>query len=412
MISVAEALAKVLEGVGPIERIETVRTEDADGRILAETLHAGRDQPPFRASAMDGYAVRAEDVRVGTPLELIGESKAGQRFGGALGAGETVRIFTGAPLPDGADAILIQENAHRDGTTVRPTEAVSAGRYVRPAGGDFARGAMLLETGSALGAGAIVLLASANVARVRVLARPKVAIIATGDELVPLGTVPDVDQIVASSILGVAAILRGAGAETIDCGIARDNAHSLDAALDRATDAGADVVVTLGGASVGDHDLVRPVFERRAVRWTFERIAMRPGKPLMHGRDRERVYLGLPGNPVSSLVCAIVFGVPLLAALQGRVSTLTWTPAVLGADLPTNDRREEFMRVRVEQAGHGPVAYPFDSQDSSLVTRFALADALLHRPANAPASAAGDPCEVTFLRTTRDSPLRAIGDAG
>ena len=412
MISVAEALAKVLDGVEPIRRTETIPLALAHGRTLAEDVPASRDQPPFAASAMDGYAVRSRDVMPDRPLRLIGESRAGHRFRGRLGPDEAVRIFTGAPLPDGADSILIQENARAERSRVVPAAAVEQGRYVRPRGLDFQRGDTLLRADDVLDAGCLVLAATANVADIRVLAKPRVALIATGDELVKLGSVPGPDQIVASSTIGVAAMLRSEGADVLDCGVAPDTAEGLNAALDRALAGGADLVVTLGGASVGDHDLVRPVFARRSVEWAFEKVAMRPGKPLMHGRDGERLYIGLPGNPVSSLVCTLVFVVPAIAALAGRSHALAWTDAKVGTDLTANDEREEFMRVSVVAGDDGFVATPFASQDSSLTGRFANADALLHRPAHAAPLNAGDRCRITFLRTVSRSPLQANENAG
>ena len=221
--------------------------------------------------------------------------------------------------------------------------------------------------------------------------------IATGDELVPLGGAPLPDQIIASSTHGVMAMVENAGGKPIDCGIAPDSASGLERALDRAIAAEADLVITLGGASVGDHDLVRPVFARRSVEWAFEKVAMRPGKPLMHGRDGNRLFLGLPGNPVSSLVCTLVFALPVIAALRGADERIKWHDAVLGADLPENDEREEFMRVRITQTGPMPIATPFTSQDSSLTSRFAHADALMHRAAHAPPGCCGDACRISFL---------------
>ena len=412
MISVQEARAKLLEGIEPIKRTERIPLADAAGRELAEAIVATRDQPPFPASAMDGYAVRASDVRVGVPLRVVGESRAGHRYRGTLGANEAVRIFTGAPVPAEADAILIQENADRENGTIVPRGPVSAGRYVRPRGFDFAAGDPLLEPGAMLHSGALVLVASANVDTVVVRQRPRVAVIATGDELVRVGDEPNDDQIIASSAYGVAAIFREAGAVVVDCGIARDDRVGLEAALDRAVDARADLVVTLGGASVGDHDLVRPVFEARSVRWAFEKVAMRPGKPLMHGRDGDRLYLGLPGNPVSSLVCSIVFGVPLVASMLGRNAELRWVEARLGRDVAANDQREEFMRATVRRDGDDLIAYPFDSQDSSLTSRYALADALLHREPFADASATGSACWISFLRTDAERWLPSDDGAG
>ena len=399
LTSLDDALAATLAGVEPIRRVETVPLLEAHGRVLAEPILATRGQPPFPASAMDGYAVRSADAKPGKRLEVIGTSVAGQGFGGKIGQGQAVRIFTGAPVCKGADAILIQENA-RPGdtsTSIGILHAVEPGRYIRPSGFDFAEGQTLLTEGHVLDPGALCLLASANRGHVEVFASPRVGIIATGNELVEVGSDPGPDQIISSSVHGVRPILEEAGAETFDAGIALDALDSLGSALDRCAAKGADLVVTLGGASVGDHDLVRPAFARRGVSLSFERVAMRPGKPLMHGRDAERFYLGLPGNPVSSLVCARLFGQPLVARLGGRPHRHRWIAARLGADLGENDEREEFMRATL--SGSDPVvATPFSSQDSSLVSRYAHADGLVHRAAHAPPAPEGDECRVLVIR--------------
>lgn len=400
MISVAEALRRTLGDVRAIAETETVPLAEAVGRTLASDVVARRDQPPFPASAMDGYAVRAVDIAPGKVLRVVGTSRAGCPLEGSIGPGEVARILTGAAVPEGADAILIQENAVRQGETMRALAAVEAGRFVRPRGFDFAAGDALVRAGDVLDAGRLSLAAAAGADRVATIRPPRVALIATGDEIVMPGAEPGPAQIFASSITGVGTVLREVACNVIPLGVAADTRESLAAAFDAAEAARADLVVTLGGASVGDHDLVRPVLVERGVELAFEKVAIRPGKPLMHGRDANRLYLGLPGNPVSSLVCARVFGLPLLAALQGRGYAQPWTRAELGGDLPANDEREEFMRcsVTVLPEDGRIVAHPFARQDSSLVSRYAEADALFHRPANAPATGAGATCRIIPLR--------------
>ena len=403
MISVEEAVAATLAGVEPLAGIETLAIPDAIERVLATDLHADRDQPPFPASAMDGYAVRASDAKAGAILRLVDESRAGHAAQRSLGEGEAIRIFTGAPVPEGADAILIQENARADGDRIFVEKEVEPGRYLRPRGFDIAAGSIVGVAGTVVDAGLATLLATTGLARVPVRTRPIVAIVATGDELVPLGETPGPAQIVASSPYGVGALLASAGATTYQAGIAADTKASLHETFDRAEARGAVLVVTLGGASVGDHDLVAPVLRERGVEMAFEKVAMRPGKPLMHGRDGQRLYLGLPGNPVSSLVCARVFGQPLVAKLAGRPHAHDWRIGRLGRDLAENDEREEFMRAHVHSDEDGAIVTPFDRQDSSLVATYAAAEALVHRPARAAAARAGNPCRYIPLRP---SPIR------
>lgn len=398
LISVADALSAVLDKASPINRTERVPLAEAHGRVLCETIAATRDQPPFPASAMDGYAVLAGDTESGQTIHVIGESAAGAGFTGSVNPGECVRIFTGAPVPDGADAILIQENARTDGKDhIVATEPATQGRYIRRMGFDFARGEPLIDAERLIDPGIACLLATANVARPLVRARPRVVVLSTGNELVPVGSDMSRDQIVASSVHGVTAILAETGAEAIDGGIARDTIDDLGAALDRALDLEPDLVVTLGGASVGDHDLVLPVFAARGINMSFEKVAMQPGKPLMHGHDGTRPYLGLPGNPVSSLVCARLFGQPLVAKLAGRRHRHRWRKGVLGCDLPPNGDREQYMRASL--SSESPlVATPFEQQDSSLVSRYAGADALVLRHPNAPAALQGESCNLILLR--------------
>ncbi|GKX33674.1 MAG: molybdopterin molybdenumtransferase MoeA [Rhizobiaceae bacterium MnEN-MB40S] len=401
LVSVEDARNRILANAETIEERESVRLADAAGRILAEDLVARRSQPPFSASAMDGYAVRAADVET-TPVELtiIGQAPAGHRFEGSVGSGETVRIFTGAPLPDGADTIVIQENTETLAPDrVRINQGASKGVYVRPEGLDFAAGDVVLQSGDTLDAGRLTVAASMNCPSLTVRRRPHVAILATGDELVPPGSDPKDDQIIASNGFGVAAIAQADGATALDLGIAVDTRASIEDAIDRTLQAGADILVTLGGASVGDHDLVQETLVARGMELDFWQIAMRPGKPLMYGRLEHLHVLGFPGNPVSSLVCSHLFLRALIARLRGQASPDLERTAVLGKDLPANDRREDYLRSKIERGPDGDlIALPFDRQDSSMTRVFAQSDCLTIRAPFAEPAKKGAPCRVILLR--------------
>lgn len=400
LLPVDEAIARILADAAP-HGVEHVPLSAADGRVLAEDLVATRTHPPFDASAMDGYAVRAADLAaVPVELSVIGEAPAGRAFAGTVGPGEAVRIFTGAPVPEGADAILIQENTEPAGPgRVRALEPVASGRHIRRAGVDFRAGAVELTAGTVLDFRSVSLAAAMNHALVPVHRRPVVAILATGDELVPPGSPVGPDQIVASNHVGIAALVARAGGVALDLGIARDDRGEIAARVRQAIAAGADVLVTLGGASVGDHDLVKPVLEAEGCALDFWKIALRPGKPLMFGRIGPLRVLGLPGNPVSSLVTGLLFLTPLVTALAGRpVGPSAGVAAVLGADLPANDGRRDYLRARLVRDGGGHlVATPLPKQDSSLLSVLTRADALLVREVRAPAARAGDPCRVIPL---------------
>jgi molybdopterin molybdotransferase len=403
LLPVEDAIARIIAGVAPLE-VERVALADAAGRTLAGPLAARRTQPPFPASAMDGYAVRAADAKVTAQLKVIGMSAAGHRFTGTVGAGQAVRIFTGAPVPPGADAVLIQEDADIvDETTIRPKETVTAGKNVRVAGLDFKEGDALLAAGSRLGMREVATAAAMDHATLAVRRRPVVAIIATGDELVAPGAQPGPDQIIASNSFGVAAFVAANGGEARDLGIVGDTPDALGAAVERAKTLPADVLVTLGGASVGDHDLVKDILAAKGMALDFWKIAMRPGKPLMFGHLQKpgggamRV-LGLPGNPVSSLVCTILFLKPLLAALLGEPQTLPEEPAVLGGPLPANDGRQDYLRAALVQRGDGlPAVTAFRAQDSSMLSVIAMAACLIVRPPHAPAAGAGEVCRIIRL---------------
>jgi molybdopterin molybdotransferase len=399
LLPVDEALARILDGATSLGA-ETVPIADCGGRVLAAAVIARRSQPPFPASAMDGYAVRAADAAtVGARLDVIGSSAAGHRFAGALGRGQAVRVFTGAPVPDGADAILLQEDADAgEPGAVVIREAVTAGRHIRKAGLDFASGDVLLEAGRVLDPAALALAAAGNHAVLEVVTRPLIAIIATGDELVAPGETPGPDQIVASNNLAIAEIGRRTGARILDLGIVRDDREAIAASIARARTAGASIIVTLGGASVGDHDLVRPVLLEAGVALDFWRIAMRPGKPLMYGRFGDTHVLGLPGNPVSAIVCAHLFLGPLAARLGGSAAAHDIRDGILTTAMKENDKRRDYVRAKTELRDGALHVTPSAIQDSSMLSVMAASDALLIREPHAPAAQAGDPCRVLMLR--------------
>ncbi|MYE58945.1 MAG: molybdopterin molybdotransferase MoeA, partial [Alphaproteobacteria bacterium] len=370
MIPVADAIARILAGVEPLPA-EMVPLGDGLGRVLAEDLASRRTQPPAAVSAMDGYAVRAADVS-GAPAELriVAEIAAGAAWTGSVGEREAARIFTGAPVPDGADAIVIQEDCERSGDRVTVREPAAAGAYVRPAGLDFAEGDVLLSAGRRLTSRDIGLAAAMNRPWLPVRRRPRVALLATGDEIALPGEPLGPQQIVSSSGPGLAALVAEAGGQAVSLGVAEDSTASLRA---RAAGAeGADILVTMGGASVGEHDLVQSALAEDGLEVDFWRIAMRPGKPLMFGRMGGALVLGLPGNPVSAFVCALLFLRPLIDAMLGLpAGPPAREPARLGAALGANDRREDYLRARLAADGEDlPVATPFARQDSSMLARF------------------------------------------
>jgi molybdopterin molybdotransferase len=400
LLPVEEAQARVLAGIAPCD-LEHVGIADALGRTLAGNLISQRTQPPSDVSAMDGYAVRAEDITA-LPVRLrrIGESAAGHRFAGTVGPGEAVRIFTGAPVPQGANAILIQEHTKAEGDSVEALHEVTRGASIRTAGLDFAEGQVLLKAGRRLGPSEVSLAAAMNYADVPVYRKPRVAILATGDELVRPGAAIGPDQIVTSNSYAIAAFVRSAGGEPLDLGIAGDTFAALEAGIKAARDAGSDILVTLGGASVGDYDLVKPALAKEGMDLSFWRIAMRPGKPLIHGRLGSMPILGLPGNPVSSVVCGLLFLIPLVRALSGDpdAGADKSEPARLGSAVRANDIRQDFMRAQLTPSNDGlPIASAFSLQDSSLVGILAQAQCLIIRKPHAPAAAAGDLCRILRL---------------
>jgi molybdopterin molybdotransferase len=398
LLPVDEAIARIVAGVVPLQT-ETVALDDALGRTLAKPLAAKRTQPPFDASSMDGYAVRAADI-VKPPgnLRVIGSVAAGANFAGKVGPGDAVRIFTGAPMPDGADAVLIQEDVEAiDAATIAAKASVKTGSNVRPAGLDFREGAALLPAGTGLAMREIALAAAMGYGAVSVRRRPHVAIVSTGDELVSPGMSPAPNQIVAASAPGVAAYVRSRGAQPHDLGIIHDDKDAIGKAAERALALPADILVTLGGASVGDHDLVGAALRDKGMTLDFWRIAMRPGKPLMFGRIGPMRVLGLPGNPVSGLVCALLFLRPLIDATLGRPARDLSEPAILAVAVPANDGRQDYVRATLVTGNDLPKVTPLPVQDSSMLSVLAAADCLLIRAPNAPAAKAGAPCRIIRL---------------
>jgi molybdopterin molybdotransferase len=396
---VADALSAVLAGAEPLPE-EMVALDAAHHRVLARDIAALRTQPLQAMSAMDGYAVRSADAsHVAARLKVIGEVAAGRPFERTIGKGEAVRIFTGGVIPEGADAVIIQEDTVVESGGITITEAAIPGRHIRPAGVDFREGDILLARGTRLTDRDLSLAAGMNYPDLAARRRPKVAILATGDELVMPGSTAGPGQIVYSNGYALRALARHEGAETIDLGIAADTVEATALGIRRARDSGADILITTGGASVGDHDLVKQSLVAEGVTMAFWRIAMRPGKPMMHGRLGAMRVIGLPGNPVSSYVCGFLFLVPLIRKLSGRadVHHISET-AVLGRDIAANDLREDYLRARLKVRADGVlIATPVDHQDSSLLRNLATARALVIRAPFAPKAAAGSACNILRL---------------
>lgn len=379
MISVSEALGHIFALANKLET-ETVPLAQAAGRVLSKDVHARLTQPPFSSSAMDGYAVIDAEAQAGMTLNVVGESAAGSRYQGRLNSGEAIRIFTGAPVPGGADCILIQEDTIRDDDIITVRENRETKLYIRPAGGDFTEGDVI-KAPRRLSASDIALLASMNIAEVPVTRKPVVSLIPNGNELVMPGETPDPDQIISSNNFGLKALLEEHGAEIRMLPIARDTVDSLKQAMDLSV--GSDLVITIGGASVGDHDLVHKVAVDRGMDLNFYKVAMQPGKPLMAGKMDGIPMVGLPGNPVSSMVCGHIFLRPMINVMLGfPPSPLTREIGVLAQDVRQNGSREHYMRATAGMTGKGVQVTPFDRQDSSLLTILGQSNALLVRPPN------------------------------
>ncbi len=397
MLSVAEAKQRILADL-PVMPVVQVGLNEALGRVLGEDLAARTTQPPLAMSAMDGYAVRAQDIAtVPVTLDIIEEIAAGHTASKPVASGQAARIFTGAPLPAGTDTIIIQEDTTRDGDRVTITETVEAGHYVRPAGLDFAAGDRLLKAGKQLTARDIGLAAAMNLPWLPVRRRPRVALLTTGDEIVMPGEPLGPAQIISTNNFALAGLVEATGGEPLTLGIARDNEASLRTLAAAAE--GTDLLVTTGGASVGDHDLVQSALTKVGLSLDFWRIAMRPGKPLMFGRFGAVPLIGLPGNPVSAMVCAVLFLQPALRAMlavSGGAEPVH--TAILGRDLPANDRRQDYLRATLTIGDDGePIATPAQRQDSSMFATLAAAGCLVVRAPSAPPAKAGSRVEIIPL---------------
>lgn len=404
LLPVDEALRLLLADKMPSGH-EQVALHEAGDRVLATSIFASFNQPPFDASAMDGYAIRFADAeQLPVTLKVIGESAAGKGFDGTVRSGEAVRIFTGAPMPAGADTIVIQEDTQQEGNLVTLLRDVDKNRHIRFSGLDFKDGECLLQTGHLLDPASLSLAAASGHAQLQVYKRPKTAILATGNELVPAGTVPAADQIVSSNSYGVAEIVRRNGGTADDLGIVPDDLALIEQSIRNVAASDADILITLGGASVGDHDLVHKALTNCGVELGFYKIAMRPGKPLMFGQlEREGkaplLVLGLPGNPVSSLVCSYVFLAPLVARLAGKAATTYIASARLAQDMAANGNRRDYARATLTRNSEGELlATPLPVQDSSMLTVITRADALLIREPFAEAAKAGDRCQILMIR--------------
>ncbi len=395
LISVAEGLDHVLAHAAPLP-VEEAALAEADGRVLAYDLKALRTQPPADVSAMDGYAVRTADVaNAPVQLKVVGEVPAGRPFNATIGAGEAARIFTGGFVPQGADTIVIQEHTKREGNWVEVQKPTAKGRNVRPTGLDFRAGEVLFKKGHRLTARDLALAAGMNHPLVPVYRRPKIALFATGDELVPPGTEPGPGQIVYSNGFALAALARDEGADVTDLGVIHDTLEATITAVRDARGLNADILVTTGGASVGDYDLVQKALASEGMDLSFWKIAMRPGRPLLHGRLGAMHVLGLPGNPVSSYVCAFLFLVPLMRTMIGRADiTAPTESASLGCDMPANDERADYLRATLKLGIDGLIATPFPVQDSSMMLPLSRANCLVIREPYAPPAKAGSECRI------------------
>lgn len=395
LISVEEALLRVLDGVTTLPA-EEIPIDAAHRRVLAATLASRRTQPPADLSSMDGYAIVATDLAEPTArLRVIGESAAGRPFQGNMKSGEAVRIFTGAVMPAGADQVVPQENVAREGDDIT-VNTLPKGKFVRRQGLDFKAGQVMLEAGRRLNARDIGLAAAMDHARIMVSRRPRVAIIATGDELIEPGGGDAPDKIVASNPVALAALVRQEGGEPISLGIFPDRLDAIGGAIRSARNLDVDLLLTIGGASVGDHDLIAPALTQEGFTIAFHRMAMRPGRPMLLGASDKLRVIGLPGNPVSAFVCAFLFLVPLLRKMQGRSDALPQTEsALLGRAVDANDHRQDFLRAKFTRRGDGQlIATPFKLQDSSMLAVLHAADGLVVRAPHAPATPEGAPCDV------------------
>ena len=397
LIPVAEARQRLIESLKPLAT-DSVPLMEAVGRVLAEDVKAHVTHPPSDVSAMDGYAVRAADVAaIPARVSLVGESAAGHPWSGTVQAGQAVRIFTGAHVPNGADAIVIQEDTDASGTAITIKESSHVGRHIRPAGQDFKTGDVMLRAPRRLTARDIGLAGAGNNAHLRVYRRPRVGVLSTGDEVAMPGERVGAHQIVSANGPSICAFVRSLGGIDVHLGVVRDETLALRTALDRAEPL--DMLVTSGGVSVGARDLMKQTLSTDDFALAFHKIAMRPGKPLLFGHLKGLPIMGLPGNPVSAIVCAILFLGPALERLQGLPGAApALTPARLGTDMKQNDGREDYVRATITRASDGSlIATPFAKQDSGMISTLAQSDALIVRPPQAPAAKAGDGISILVL---------------
>lgn len=398
MISLDEALERIFTFADPLGT-ETLDINAAVNRTLAKPVVAQHSQPPFDASAMDGYAVRGEEVNAGATLQMVGTSKAGEGFNGEVETGQCARIFTGAPMPEGADTVVMQEKTAPRKNNIMFTEDVQLGQNVRKLGNDFKKGEAVLSTGDHLHPGAIALAAAANNATLEVYKQPKITLLATGDELVPPGGELGPDQIVASNSISLSALIGPNTRKIEDLGVIPDDVEHITAVLRTAIEGDSDVIVTSGGASVGDHDHIQSVLKSLGVEMDFWRIAMRPGKPLMFGKVGEKLIFGLPGNPVSAMVTATVVLLPALRALAGSNAPHGARYRLpLGGPLPENGPRRHFMRANIRTKDDGiTAAYPVLQTDSAHLSSLARSNALIVHMEGSDALNAGDLIETIPL---------------
>ena len=401
LLPVDDAHARILEGLVPGDA-ERCALAEAMGRVVASDVASRLSLPPEAVSAMDGYAIRVADCQtVGATLTRIGESAAGRPWDGRLGPGQAVRIFTGAVVPDGADGIILQEDveagSETDGAVITVNEVPRDGKFIRPAGLDVTAGDIILTAGTVMSARLISLATSAGHTDISVWRRPHIGVLSTGDELVLPGDVPERGQIISSNATYLAAFIRACGAVPVDLGIARDRAGAMLEQV-RAASLPLDMVVTTGGASVGTHDHLVSDLSSAGTELGFWKIAMRPGKPLLHGRIDGIPLLGLPGNPVSSAVCANIFLRPAIAQLSGSKHRPQMIAAELTEALRENDQRQDYLRssLRYGEDGRARVT-PARKQDSSMISIYANADALIVRPPFDAAKSAGDQVMVMRL---------------
>jgi molybdopterin molybdotransferase len=393
LLPVDEALARILAKV-KIMSVESLPLADCMDRILAADVKASRDQPPFLSSAMDGYAIRFVDQN--KSLKLVGVAAAGHAFNGIVKSGQAVRILTGAPLPKGADTIVIQENTRITGHVLHALETTPVGKNIRAKGLDFKSGDVLLPAGTKINARDIGLAAAGNAPKLRVRRKPRLVLFTTGDELVLPGQKPRADQIISSNSHAIDAMAKAWGAEVVNLGIIPDTLQATISAINKAGNA--DILITTGGASVGDHDYVQEALKASGIKIGFWKIALRPGKPLMFGRKGKLRVLGLPGNPVSALVCARIFLKPLIAAMQGNSTDESIVQAQLGTSLPANDSRRDYMRATLTLAANGSrTATAYGKQDSSMQRTLRNAGCLIIREPNAPELAVGEVVSVLLL---------------